>query len=174
MLLALMLAFNAFWYAVQGDVLNELVVSTNISAFFVFIGALALYTALALDTEGIERLGKVWIRYGLVTSVVCVFQSLSIVPLFTVSSTDLFAREAVGDFYRAVGFKFDPNFQALMLVIASVFVIAFVRRGVQTFLCLALIFIGILSTFSRMGLLMFLLVVLGGWMLTFLGERLSI
>jgi hypothetical protein len=151
-----MSAGNSLWYVVQGDVFSGVLLSANLSAALVFVGAVALYSALSLDSRNFQKLGDVWVRWAVITSIITILQSLSILPLFTVPPDALQWWEVVGGFYRGVGLKSDPGFQSIMLAISSVFVIAFVRRGNRQLLYLTLIFFGVLATFSRMGLLLFL------------------
>jgi O-antigen ligase len=161
-LFVLMVLVNSTWYVVNGHALEGRAVSANLSALFVFIGSIVLFTALRVTDEGLRRLGDAWLRWSLVTSAVCLLQALSVFPLLTVPSEQLFMREAVAGFYRGVGFKADPNFQALMLVIGAGFVVSANLRLRIRLPSLVVIFVGILATFSRMGMLLFALTLLFG------------
>jgi len=75
--------------------------------------------------------------------------------LFNVASDQLFNRTTVIGLDRAVGFKADPNFQALMLVVAALSLIVFEPRGPRRSVKLAVVALGVVATFSRMGMLLF-------------------
>lgn len=132
--------------------------SAAASVVFGFWGAVILYTALTQNERNIELLAKVWIIFSVITSIVTVLQALGKVPLMTVPGDYLDRRIALGGLYRGVGLKFDPNFQALMLVIGLVFTQYFTRSG-QLYITVVIL-LGIVATFSRMGLLLGVMIVL--------------
>jgi hypothetical protein len=72
-------------------------------------------------------------------------------PLFTVTADRLHLRETSFGLMRGVGLKADPNFQALVLVIAVCCALFFIRSGLRRTIVVLVLFSGIIATFSRMG-----------------------
>lgn len=144
---------NSAAYVVQSDPLNPLLLSANATALIGFVGAVVLYTALVEDKRGLETLGRVWVIFAVLTSVLIVGQTMGLLPLLAVPDEFMQARLADdgGQLYRATGLKFNPNYQALVLVIGVVFARFYINRAKNT--VSFLILLGIVGTFSRMGLL---------------------
>jgi len=156
----LMCAANSAWYVAHGAWSDPRMLGANIGSILVFFGATVLYSGLAVARDGIARLGKAWARWALVTSPVCVAQSLGLLPLFNVPSELLINRATTIGLERAVGFKADPNFQALMLVAGALYLVVFIRSSMSRTAQLGVIAVGILATLSRMGILLFVGVLL--------------
>lgn len=161
-ILALLVLTNSLWYLARGDVLNTRLLSADLSTLLAFVGALALYTALSSGSDGIAILGRVWMRWSVITSAMAALQSTGFLPLYNVPAEALYLREAAGGFYRGVGLKADPNFQAFMLAIGAAFAVSQVRRSTARLALLGAILLGLLATFSRMGLVLFVLVIIAG------------
>jgi hypothetical protein len=115
------------------------------------VTAVVLYTALCEAPGCFGYFAAWWVAASVVTGAVMVLQALNVLPLFVVPESDLPARLALSGLYRATGFKYDPNIAALMLVIGLAF--AFGTSGRRSALSRALIGAGIVTTFSRMGIL---------------------
>jgi hypothetical protein len=141
-------------YFVNGSMTPE-VLSALLVVIMGLIGAIVLYSAI--NKIGIKLFAKTWIFFSIVTAIVALLQSLGAFPLLTVPEEHLQYRVALGGLYRGVGFKFDPNFQALMLAIGIVFAQFYSKKG--KFFTTTLIFLGIVATFSRMGMLMGILAI---------------
>jgi len=150
-----MVAANSAWYLARGAWYDSRMVTANVSSLLVAFGATVLYTGFAALPDGLARLGRAWVRWALVTAPVCVAQSLGVLPLFNVPPDQLLNRATTIGLERAVGFKADPNFQALMLVVAALSLVIFAPKGGKRSLQLAIIAVGILATLSRMGMLLF-------------------
>ncbi|MBM9458386.1 O-antigen ligase family protein [Nocardioides sp. zg-536] len=114
--------------------------------------AIVLYSALTRDRAAIGLFAWVWIAASAVTAAVCLGQMLGALPLYTVTEEALSRRDVVAGLRRGTGFKFDPNFAAMMLVVGLGFVRTLVRPPARWLLSLLLI-VGIICTFSRMGLI---------------------
>lgn len=158
-LLVLMLLANSGWYLAQGMFFDSRMLSADASVVLMMVGATVFYTALTIRSNGVALLGKAWVRWGLLTSIVCTFQAVALLPLFNVPAQYLALRKTAIGLVRAVGFKADPNFQALMLVGAALFVVVYWRAGIRQLLTLFILSLGLLATFSRMGMLLFGVVV---------------
>lgn len=122
-----------------------------------FVAAVVVYSALRESTHPIETVGRIWVVAATITAVVAVGQFFGAIPLVNVSGDALGRREAVAGLQRATGFKFDPNFAALMLVIGLVFV-RFMKRSTLQRISTALILAGTFATLSRMGVLLAIVV----------------
>ncbi len=116
-------------------------------------GAIALLTAVVEKKDGVLLVGKVWIWISVVTAILAILQSLGVIPLINVPEEYLHNRETETGFYRGIGLKFDPNFHALMLAIGIAFVGVFLK-GKTRLLAFLIICLGIVATFSRMGLIL--------------------
>lgn len=137
-----------------------------------FLGAVVLYTALALNAQrNIQVLAKIWIFFSVITALLTFLQSLGLLPLFTVPDTYIRGREAIAGLYRGTGLKFDPNFQSLMLAIGLVFTFFYHLKSWIRFVLQSVIVLGILGTFSRMGLFLAVLTLVFGPILQLLGNR---
>lgn len=135
------------------------------SAFIVilvgFAGATVLYTALTLNGEkGFRRLAYTWLTFSVITALITVLQAVGVFPFLTVPEEHLQFRETGVGLYRGVGLKFDPNFQALMLVIGLAFALSYVSTAWRRFVVVSVILLGIIGTFSRMGLILAVLLII--------------
>jgi hypothetical protein len=123
-----------------------------------YLGAIVLYTALTYQHEFMSLFARVWIFFSTITALLTVFQAMGILPLFNVSPEKLSQRIAFSGLYRGVGLRDDPNFQALVLTIGIAFIQVYERkyRLILTLIVLS----GVISTFSRMGIVTSILVIL--------------
>jgi len=157
-LLALSISFAySASYLVAFAVRAELL-SANIVVLIGFAGAMVLYTALTESPGAISVFARIWIGFSVVTALVTFLQTIGLVPLFTVRQEYLAAREVLGGLYRGVGLKFDPNFQALVLAIGIVSSLHYARRFRAVII--GIILLGVIGTFSRMGLILAIVVLL--------------
>jgi hypothetical protein len=117
-------------------------------------GAIILYSALTKVEIAIVWFAKTWIVFAVVTSFVSLLQSMGLFPFLTLPEGNIVYRETGLGFYRGVGFKYDPNFQALMLVIGFLFTQLFVHKRVTKVIYTIVIILGVIATFSRMGILL--------------------
>lgn len=125
-----------------------------------FVGATVLYTALTLNGEkGVRRLAYTWLVFSVSTALITTLQAIGLFPFLTVPDEYIKYREVAAGLYRGVGLKFDPNFQALMLVIGLVFALFYVSTVWLRFIVSSAILLGIIGTFSRMGLLLAVLLI---------------
>jgi len=132
-------------------------VSANIIVFMGATGAIVLYTALTESTNSISTLAHIWIGFSLITSLIVILQAVNVVPLF--KGPDIVNHLRVSNnLYRGIGFKTGPNFQALMLIIGVVFTQFFMFKF--RFIVTSIIMLGVIGTFSRMGLILFFLVII--------------
>ena len=130
-------------------------ISAIIVVLIGFTGATVLYTAVTLNSEKNFRiLAYVWLAFSVGTALITILQAVGLFPFLTVPDEYIKYREATAGLYRGVGLKFDPNFQALVLVIGLVFALFYVPRVWIRLLVTSVIFLGIVGTFSRMGLLL--------------------
>lgn len=153
---ALIAAFSGR-YLLVGDLPSSDVLAGDASVVTGSLGAIVLYSALTQTKEAWPFLMRVWVWLAVVTSAVTVLQAVHLLPLWTVPDSYIANRQAVGGLYRGVGFKFDPNFQALVLVIGAVLNQTYAHRF--RVLITLVLFAGVLATFSRMGALVTILVV---------------
>jgi O-Antigen ligase len=118
-------------------------------------GALSLYTALTAATGMLNFFARLWVAGGVLTALLCVVQSIGAAPLLVVSEDALAERETgVAGFVRGTGLHSDPNFAATVLAIAFAFALLYVNRF--RLVVLLVIAIGIVGTFSRMGIIVIL------------------
>ena len=107
-----------------------------------------IYNALIINNN-IYVLSKLWIYFSLVNSFINGLQTFRIINPH--SRIDL-----IMGFQRASGFRMDPNFDALVLIIGLTFILSFEKK--YTFIKSFIIFLGILFTFSRMGIILYLFI----------------
>lgn len=143
---------NSMAYIAKSEILHPNLLSANLTILLGFIGSIVLYTSLTHDRNSFSQLAYIWIAFSIVTSILAFLQMIGMAPLYTVPNEHLPSRLATEGLYRGVGLKFDPNFQALMLGIGVVFT-KFYAQKTTKLIMLSVILIGILATFSRMGLL---------------------
>jgi hypothetical protein len=157
--LVLLIAYSIS-YLVNRDLSADLA-SGAITVLIGFFGALVLYTALTHRRDALLILGKTWIVFAVCTAVITILQAAGAIPLFNVPADYLQSREAIGvaGLYRGVGLKYDPNFQAVMLVLGLVFAQFYLSR--HRFPVTVLIVLGIIATFSRMGVVLGMLILTG-------------
>ncbi|MHB9145042.1 MAG: O-antigen ligase family protein [Symbiobacteriia bacterium] len=149
----LMLAFGlavggAAAYLVSGDFLN--ILSVLLSVGTGAIGALVLYTALTAEEDALQLFTEAWVLAAAGSAILTFLQSLKAVPMWFVPLEYQYMRDTPFGLLRGVGLRFDPNFQAAVLVIGLAFAQfqSLRYRVVATFMAL----LGIMATFSRMGL----------------------
>ncbi|GAB4502304.1 MAG: hypothetical protein Fur0035_18520 [Anaerolineales bacterium] len=131
------------------------ILSASVIVMVGFFGSIVVYTALSVNLiAGMRYLASLWIKFSLLSSVVAVLQAIGRFPLLTVSDDLQNMRDVTTGYFRGVGFKFDPNFLALMLALAVPFILAYVPKWHIRLFDLLVVFAGILATFSRMGLLL--------------------
>jgi hypothetical protein len=147
-------------YVIRRDFSGDMV-SGAITVLTGFVGALVLYTALTQRSDALAMLGTTWVAFSVCSSSLALLQAAGAIPLFNVPDEYLQTREAIGvtGLYRGVGLKYDPNFQALMLLIGLVFSQFYLstHRLMVSFI----VFLGIIATFSRMGVLLALMILAG-------------
>lgn len=124
-------------------------------------GAVVLFTALESDARALGWLASTWIAFAVVTAILAIAQAFGLVSMVTPGKELLGGREVMPgvSLYRGVGLKEDPNFQALMLCIGLLFSHFRQRRRTRTCTS-ALLALGVVATFSRMGLLLALLILI--------------
>jgi hypothetical protein len=151
-LACLMLLANSAAYVVNFSFLDPELLSANVSVLSGLFGATALYTALTHWEGGFSVLGRVWAVFAVVTSIIVVGQTFGLVPLWAVPSEELGYRiTEVGGLIRGTGLRLDPNYQAFVLVLGLVFTRFYTARMKSVFALI--IALGVVGTFSRMGLL---------------------
>jgi hypothetical protein len=148
-----MLIVNATGHVARGRLMDPGMLSANVSVVMGLLGALVLYTALVVDREGPMKLARIWLAVALVSVPVTLLQVPGYFPLLTVDEASRALRVTESGFIRGVGFKRDPNFQALVLVVAMAFAFHATRRALYRVVALGALFAGIVATSSRMGLL---------------------
>jgi O-antigen ligase len=154
---SVMILANSAAYVENLDALNPELLSANATVFVGFLAATMLYTALVQSDRSFLILGRVWVAFAAVTSLVVVGQVFGLLPLWAVLSDDAsqiggLATAEVGGLYRGIGFKLDPNYQALMLVLGLIFARFYVPSKFRIIFAVVII-VGLVGTFSRMGLL---------------------
>lgn len=142
-----------------GAVLDPRTLSASSVVLIGLAGAVVLFTALESDPRALGWLASTWIAFAAATAVVAILQAFGLVPMFTPGKELLGGREVMPgvSLYRGVGLKEDPNFQSLMLCIGLVFSQFRQRKGMRTCTS-ALLALGVVATFSRMGLLLAVLI----------------
>lgn len=164
-----LLATNSASYVARGQPLDGRALSANTTVIIGLLSAVVLYTALTRDRQSFPFLRRAWIVLSLISGTIAILQAVGMLPLWTVASEALSQRGAAGGYYRGVGLKVDPNFQALVLVVGVVF--ARGQRGPFRVPIVVYLFLALLATFSRMGLLAALLVLILMPMLDALANR---
>jgi O-antigen ligase len=159
-----LVAANSAAYVVRGDFYNLDLLRGNFFALSGFVTAILLYTALTQYEEAFSLLGRLWVAFAVVASVLAILQAMGFMPLWSVPEDELGYR-MVGAFglYRGTGLKGDPNFQAFMLIFGAVFARFYVKKFQLA--VILIIMLGILATFSRMGILVAILVLLAAPMI---------
>lgn len=147
-------------YLINRDFSGDFV-SGAMTVLIGFVGAVVLYTALTHRSDALLLFGKTWIVFSVCTAVITILQAAGAIPLFNVPDDYLQSRDVIGvaGLYRGVGLKYDPNFQAVMLVVGLVFAQFYLSR--YKFLVTIVILSGIIATFSRMGVILGTLILAG-------------
>lgn len=122
------------------------------TVFLNLFAAASLVVALRAIPDGIVRFAKAWTLMAAVSAVVTIGQFMELVPLLAVPDEQQYHRAAVDGFVRATGFRFDPNFQAVVLVL-GIALVPLAWRGRWRVATTAIILLGTVSTLSRMGTL---------------------
>lgn len=149
--------------AIAGKCPVSQALAADISLTMGFLAALVVVSSLDSQSSGNKlMLGRIWILLAVLSALICVFQANELVPLWTVGKEFLHGREALGNLHllRAVGFRFDPNLEAAVLVFGVGFAIAMIRPGILSIIVLMVLTLGVFFTFSRLG--MVLVIVLFG------------
>jgi O-antigen ligase len=174
----LMILANSAAYVATLDFLDPDLLSANVGVLTGCFGATALYTALTHREGYLSVLGRVWAAFAVVTSIVVIGQTFGLLPLWAVPSEELdYRMTEVGGLIRGTGLQLDPNFQAFVLVLGLVFTRFYIAK--MKFAFALIIALGLVGTFSRMGLLVALVVWVAappvealvrrkGWSITFL------
>lgn len=153
----MLLAFGAYDLIERSSISSD-VLSAATTVFFSVIGAVVLCGALTRLSGTVRYLAQVWIFFAVFTAVLTILQAVRLIPLFSVP-VEFRVMRKVNDFLnRGTGLKFDPNFQALMLCIGLAFAQVYVVR--RKLILDGVILCGIVATFSRMGLLVALTVLM--------------
>lgn len=148
-----MMLMGSVAYLTKGASPMSAMVSANVTLGVALCAALALYTALSLHHDGIERFGRIWIVLAVLVVPFTILQVFGAFPLLNVMEERLHMRMTSAGLIRGVGFKNDPNFQSMVLVMALIFAQFHIRSVSARVVVSAVLFAGILATFSRMGLL---------------------
>ena len=136
--------------------------STVLTAALSVLAGLALFGALSQDpVRGAKLFNQVLISSSAITAVLIVLQSLELIPLVTVPVEDLERRIVDTGAVRATGLKYDPNFAALLLCMG----LGASRARHSNPLISALILAGIVLTYSRMGIILALIVMAAAYWL---------
>lgn len=133
--------------------------SANFTVLTGLFAATVIYSALTEHPDGMAWFARIWIIGSVACAAVTILQACSVPELIEAAVRG----EALGHplaFQRGTGFKTDPNFQALSLLMGLVFAVSYLNR--YRLLVSGVIFLGILGTFSRMGLLVGIAVVIVG------------
>ncbi len=131
--------------------LSEKLISANLFVVTNLFASLVLFTALVEGKEAIRFLAWLCIAAAVISAIATVCQVLGVLPWQ----------------YRGTGFRYDPNFQALVLVVGVVCAVVYAGRG--RFEIMLVIMSGIVATYSRMGIVAAGLVFLVG---SFMGNGL--
>lgn len=125
--------------------------STAATLLIQVAGAVIFLTALYQDKNNFRLCERAWVFFSVISAIVAIFQAVNILPLFTVHGSALADRQILfGHLVRATGFKFDPNFEGLMLSLGIGFAQGLRRYKTSiTFILLC----GVIATFSRAALL---------------------
>jgi hypothetical protein len=75
---------NSAAYLAELDPLNVTLLSANVTIVSGFLGAAILYTALRQDVSGFYILGRVWVAFAVVTSILVLGQSIGLLPIWAV------------------------------------------------------------------------------------------
>lgn len=147
-----MVAANSAAYLSESDFLNANGIAANVTVATGLLGGAVLYVALTQDERLFATFARVWIAFAAFSSVIVLLQSAGVLPLWFVEKGQISYRAAeTGGLIRGTGFKYDPNYQAFVLVVGLVFAWFYGRRWRLP--AAALIVGGVIGTFSRMGLL---------------------
>jgi O-antigen ligase len=151
-LAGVMILANSAAYVIHLVPIDSELLSLNVDVVSGFVGAIALYTALTQSESSFSILGRVWAAFAAGTSIIIVGQTLGLLPLWAVPADELEGRVAeVGGLMRGTGLQFDPNYQALALVIGIIVTRFYVTKARNV--VALVIALGLIGTFSRMGLL---------------------
>ncbi|MEW6350381.1 MAG: O-antigen ligase family protein [Thermodesulfobacteriota bacterium] len=124
-------------------------ISANVFVLTNLFASLVLFTALVESKDGIRFLARVCIAAAVISAIATVGQVAGVLPWQL----------------RGTGFRLDPNFQALVLVVGMA--CASVYAGRWRFEIMLVIMAGILATYSRMGIVAAGMVIVVG---SFMGD----
>lgn len=146
------IAFSAR-YIVDGSFPREFWAG-NISVLTGCFAGLVLYTALTEELGAVDFLAKIWIWASAATGALACLQASSAFTWLPLSPDTLHHWSML--YYRGIGLKTDSNFQAAVASLGLPFAFFYVspRWRIPVLLVITL---GILATFSRMGLMVSLI-----------------
>jgi O-antigen ligase len=104
-----------------------------------------LVSITSIDTKSLTILFKLWVVLSVFTATICIFQVFGVV-------SNISAENSNPGLVRAAGLLEDPNYQAMVLLFGFSFLFA-ESPSIKNTVFLIVVFWGILSTLSRMGLL---------------------
>lgn len=137
--------------------------SADVALTLGFISALVVVSTLHHQSQRIQSLlSTVWIAAAFISATICILQASGHLPLWTVSSSVASHRmpSFAPGLVRAVGFRYDPNLEAAVLVMGIALAITVIQSNTKAFLIALIIGFGVLATFSRMGVLLTILLFL--------------
>ncbi|MBV6272959.1 O-antigen ligase family protein [Alcaligenaceae bacterium CGII-47] len=144
------------------------IVHNTLSGFALFISSVFSYffsTILFAKFKENPRLFNFLLASWISVAVICAFlaglQFFDIIGYYNISDNIIFRREGILGFYRGVGFKRDPNFAALLLVL-SLPALLYLKLRVKIinsvyYFSHAMLLFGVIFTQSRMGIILYLL-----------------
>lgn len=143
--------------AIAGKCPVSQALSADISLTMGFLAALVVVSSLdSQSSDNKLMFGRIWVLLAFISAVICVFQANELIPLWTVSKEFIHGRETLENLhlFRAVGFRFDPNLEAAVLVLGVGFSIAMIRPSIISIIGLMVMALGVFFTFSRMGIVL--------------------
>lgn len=150
--LALLLAFSSA-YLISGNVFHANMLKGVFTVLEGFVFAVVFFTALSVHRRSFEVLAQIWIILGCISAVLAIGQTFEFIPFFFVPEEYMSWRQTdIAGIYRGTGLKYDPNYMAMMLLLAIGFAQTIIKKG--RWLASLILIAGILSTFSRMGIIL--------------------
>src|SRR5690606_38387192 len=114
---------------------------------------------LTVSPRSLHAFGWVWVGLSLIVIPITLLQVIEAFPLLTVAEERLHMRRTESGLIRGVGFKSDPNFQAMVLVVGVVYSQFVVKNLFFRWVVVGVLSLGVLGTMSRMGVLAVLIAV---------------
>jgi Flp pilus assembly pilin Flp len=137
-------------YAALGDYCNINAFKTIALAAMGLICSVILYTALQ-RRACVLLFVRVWVWTAFTFAVISILQALGVLPIWTGDWATLDWHFRIGTFARGVGLKLDPNFAALVMGL-GLWGAYSCLSGYCKHVVLFVIMMGMLATYSRMGL----------------------